>query len=183
VDLLVLGQGDPNRQEYVAELRERAAAVPGLKLRMYGPYQRGELPHLLRDVDCVVVPSLVPESGGLVPREALAQGVPIVVARRGALPEVVAEGDNGFTFDPTRPGELAAVLRRLLREEGLLARLRAGARKTPVVTVADHAQAVRSVYEEAAGEMLRSGPVGCTEVEELGFLHEALVDLRFGGVP
>jgi glycosyltransferase involved in cell wall biosynthesis len=183
VDLLVLGQSDPNKREYVAELRERAATIPGLQMRLYGSYQRAELPHLLRDVDCVVVPSLVPEAGPIVPREALARGVPIVAARLGALPELVAEGENGFTFEPTRPGELAAILRRLARDEGLLDRLRQGVRNTPVVTVAGHAEAVRAVYREAAEDILyKSSPCGADALETR-FLHEALIGLRFGADP
>lgn len=144
---------------------------------MYGTYQGGDLQYLLHDVDAVIVPSLVPESGGLVPREALARGVPVLVSRLGALPEAVAEGENGFTFDPNRPGELAAVLRRLRDEEGLLARLRAGALRTPVVTTADHAGAIRSVYQEAIEDLPGNRTVRAADLAEIGFLHGALLGL------
>jgi glycosyltransferase involved in cell wall biosynthesis len=173
VNLAVIGQApDP---EYVREFRERAAAAPGLTLRMHGKYEPGELRSLLGGVDCVIVPSLVPESGGIVPREALALGAPVVVARIGALPELVVEGENGFTFDPNRPGELAAVLRRLVRDGGLLGRLHEGALRTPVRTVSQHAEAVRAVYREAVEDLLYHGALNGADVSEFGFLHRALV--------
>jgi glycosyltransferase involved in cell wall biosynthesis len=179
VDLLVAGQADPHQPEYVSRLREQAATIGGLRLRLHGPYERADVPRLLQDVDCVIVPSLVPEAGPIVPREVLGCGVPVVVARLGALPEILAEGENGFTFDPARPWELAGVLRRLLQEEGLLARLREGARRTPVITLSDHAGEVRSVYQEAVGERTRKAAVRCADVTELRFLHKALIDLGF----
>jgi glycosyltransferase involved in cell wall biosynthesis len=182
-ELLVLGripdeQGIP---EYVQGLRERAAAVPGLKLCVYGAFQRAELPCLLGDVDCMVVPSVVPEAGPQVPREALARGIPVLVSRLGALPETVTEGENGFTFDPGRPAELAAILRRMVREEDLLPRLRQGALRTKVWTVSDHAEAVRSVYREAVGQLLRGGAPRQEDLTEIGSLHAALLSLGFAG--
>lgn len=181
VTLAVLGPIP--RREYTRELRERAAAVPGLKLWLYGPFRRNELPYLLSDIDCVIVPSLVPEAGPLVPREALARGIPVAVARLGALPETVAEGENGFTFDPNRPEELAAILKRLAQDANLLGHLRDGARGTPAVTVSGHAKAVRSVYREAVDERARNGAAHGANAAELGFLHAALLDLGFGAAP
>ncbi len=75
VNLLVLGQVLPLEEVriYIRKLREQAASIPGLELRLYGTFRRDEIPFLLGDVDCVVVPSLVPEAGPQVPREALAR--------------------------------------------------------------------------------------------------------------
>jgi glycosyltransferase involved in cell wall biosynthesis len=179
VDLLIIGQV-PSR-DYQRELRERAEAIPGLKLRMYGAYERTELSYLLRDVDCVIVPSLVPEAGPIVPREALALGIPVLVARLGALPELVTDGENGFTFDPNRPGELAGILRRVARDEGLFSRLREGARRTPVVTVSEHAAAIRLVYQEAMEAMTRNATARSKDGTEMRFLHKALLDLGVSG--
>src|SRR5262249_31388264 len=180
VDLLVLGQGGQGQEADVSHLRERGATTAGLKMRRYGSYKRAELPHLLQGVDCVVVPSLVPEAGPIVPREALARGVPVVVARLGALPELVAEGENGFTFDPARPGELAAILRRLAWDESLLGGVRGGGRGTPVVTGAGHADAGPAVYRGAEEDLLHKGPPCGADGSETRFLHEALLGLRFG---
>jgi glycosyltransferase involved in cell wall biosynthesis len=181
VNLLVIGQILPFAEikEYVRRLREQAASIPGLELRVYGTFQRAELPFLLNDVDAVVVPSLVPEAGPQVPREALARGVPVLVSRLGALPETIREGETGFTFHPGSPGELGALLRRLAKEQGLLTRLRAAVRRSHSITVAEHAAALRVVYNLARDDMLKRSTDRAVDVAEIGFLQEALVRLGF----
>jgi glycosyltransferase involved in cell wall biosynthesis len=130
----------------------------------------------MQDTDCVVVPSLVPEAGPIVPREALAHGVPVLAARLGALPELIREGENGFTFDPNEPAELARLLSRLMRDERLRLRLRVGARTSPVTTVAEHARDVRTIYEKAIVEFSRD-TVNDVDGGEFKFLHGALIKL------
>jgi glycosyltransferase involved in cell wall biosynthesis len=176
VSLLVIGLIPPPHQGYVRDLRKQAAMIPGLTLRFYGAYERDELVYLLDHIDCAIVPSLVPESGGIVPREALARGVPVLVARLGALPELVVEGENGFTFDPHDEVELASILRRLAHDDDLVCRLREGACRTPVVTDSDHARAVRLIYRDAIEDLLKNGVTHCADVSEAGFLYGALAE-------
>jgi glycosyltransferase involved in cell wall biosynthesis len=181
VDLVLIGQC--SNRGYVRRLREQAVPIAGLKLRFYGAYRRTDLPCLLNDVDCVVVPSLVPEAGPIVPREALALGVPVLASRLGALPEVVADGENGLLFDPSRPGELAALLQRLARDDDLVRRLREGARRTRGGTAPEHAQRMRAIYHEAADELIRGGSARSADVAEVQFLHAALLEAGAGGAP
>lgn len=71
---------------------------------------------LLGRVDLLVVPSVVPESFGLVVAEALAARCPVVITAVGALPEVL--GPVGVR--PARPGDpadLARAIREVLDED------------------------------------------------------------------
>jgi glycosyltransferase involved in cell wall biosynthesis len=163
--------------QYGEQLRHRAAGFPALQLSIGGAYRREDLPRILADVDCVVVPSQCPESFAFVAREALALGVPVLVSRKGALPEAVAEGRNGFTFAHDDPDELARLLRRLNDDRRLLARLRAGARAAPPLPIGAHARLVRSVYSEAVDEPVR-GPA-TSAGRQLEALEEELVRLGF----
>jgi glycosyltransferase involved in cell wall biosynthesis len=174
VNFLLFGHCSDSK--YAAELRQIAATIPGLKLRMYGAYARAELPLLLRDVDCVAVPSLVPEAGPIVPQEVLAEGIPVVASGLGALSELIRDGENGFRFDSSRPGELATILSRISDDETLRTRLRAGARQSSVITVAEHTQRVRTVYESALQEF-NEIPRSQADTAEFNLLHNALVDL------
>lgn len=54
---------------------------------------------LLRGARAVLVPSLVEETSSLVAMEAMACGTPVIGLRRGAIPEVVAEGRTGLVVD------------------------------------------------------------------------------------
>jgi glycosyltransferase involved in cell wall biosynthesis len=174
VDLMIVGETPDSA--YARELRERAAAIPGVQLRLYGGYEPAELPFLLDGVDCVVVPSQVPESFSLTTREALAQGIPVIATRLGALVEAIIEEENGFMFDHRRPDELAAILRRLADDDALLRRLREGASRTGMVTVPEHARTVRTVYQEAVEQFMR-GDDRRADLDELRFLESVLPGL------
>lgn len=64
----------------------------------------------------LVMPSF-DEGFGLPVLEAMTMGVPVVAARRGALPEVL--GDAGVLVDPTDAADLAAGLRRIYADDGM----------------------------------------------------------------
>jgi glycosyltransferase involved in cell wall biosynthesis len=178
VHLHIIGQVPSDREcrDYANRLRMDASTIPGLTLRMYGAYERRELAFLLQDIDGVVVPSLVPEAGPIVPREALSHGIPVIAARIGALPELIHEGQNGFLFDSRRPVELAGILIRLAASEELRMRLHAGASGSVIMTVPEHTRRVRAVYDAAIRDF-HSKP-DSAKTSEFNALHTAL--LRMG---
>jgi glycosyltransferase involved in cell wall biosynthesis len=180
VELVLFGQ-TPNPR-YASDLRLRAERISGLTLRLWGAYEPSELARLLSGIDCVVVPSQVPESFSIATREALTLGIPVLASRLGAPAEAVTDGENGFTFDPHEPTELAAILRRLVDQPALLDTLSAGARRTPVVTIAEHAAAMRSIYQEAIDARRQAGPAEAVQLDELAFLRQALLNLGLADV-
>jgi glycosyltransferase involved in cell wall biosynthesis len=179
VELLILGQiHDP---KYARGLHEQAAAIPGLRMHMLGAYQPTELCQLLRDIDCVLVPSQWPENFPLVTQEALARGIPLIASRLGGLTEIVTEEINGLLFDHRQPQELATILRRLASDEQFLLQLRAGAAATPVMTMPAHVAALRALYRMAVEDRRHADWAQQSATEELSRLFAALLDLGFGG--
>lgn len=75
---------------------------------------------IFRRCYCLVFPSLF-EGFGIPIVEAMAFGKPIVCSSFTCLPEVA--GNAALYFDPRKPDELCAALRRLEKEPGLYARL------------------------------------------------------------
>lgn len=64
--------------------------------RWIGPVSGVRKRHLLASAQCLLVPSLVPETASLSAREALAAGTPVVAFPNGALADVVDHGSTGF---------------------------------------------------------------------------------------
>jgi glycosyltransferase involved in cell wall biosynthesis len=77
-------------------------------------------------MDVLAVPSLWPENSPLVIHEAFQAGLPVVGSRLGGTADLVADGTNGLLYEAFSAADLAAALRRLLDEAGLLDRLAAG---------------------------------------------------------
>lgn len=70
-------------------------------------YLEGEmLARAYASADIFVFPSSM-ETFGLVVVEAMAAGLPVVASRVGGIPDVIAEGNNGYTFDV---GDTAAII-------------------------------------------------------------------------
>ena len=86
------------------------------------PHESEDLPQLYQVAHVFVIPSAV-ESQSIVTLEAMASGLPLVVANGGALGELVAPDENGFLFTPGNSGELARYVVRLLKDPGLARRL------------------------------------------------------------
>jgi glycosyltransferase involved in cell wall biosynthesis len=97
-----------------------------------------------------VVPSITPETFGLVALEAMAAGVPVVASRVGGLPDVVADGETGILVAPGNVGELSAALDRLIGDVGLRERLGArGAVRAGQFTPQTVVPRVEAAYERA----------------------------------
>ncbi|WP_075218219.1 glycosyltransferase [Mongoliimonas terrestris] len=76
-----------------------------------GWLDREEVFRRIAAADAVVMPSRW-EGFGLVAIEAFRAGVPVLASKRGALPEIVTDGDTGYLFEPD-PESLLACIGRL----------------------------------------------------------------------
>lgn len=76
-------------------------------------------------IDCLVIPSLCPDSFPTVAFESCAAGVPVVASNIGGLPEIVKDGVNGFLFEPGNVSALSGILRRLSDDRSILSALSA----------------------------------------------------------
>lgn len=65
---------------------------------------------LFGKIDFLIYPSVLNEPFGRGIIEAMSQGIPVIGARRGGIPEVIEHGRNGFLYDPAVPGELDRVI-------------------------------------------------------------------------
>jgi glycosyltransferase involved in cell wall biosynthesis len=139
-----------------AYFREHIAPRMGPGLRFIGPIGLARKRRLLGAARCVLVPSLVPETSSLVAMEALACGTPVVAYPKGALSELVVDGNNGFLVQDVAqmaaaiprasavsPARCRAVAELRCSEAAMLARYfdyyAALARRTPPLPAAEEA--------------------------------------------
>ena len=110
-------------------------------VRFPGFIDDDDLPDLYRGAEAFVFPSLY-EGFGLPLLEAMACGAPVVASNTSSMPEVA--GGAAMLVDPLDVGGMAAAVARILRDEGLRARLRG----------AGLARARRFSWETAARQVL-----------------------------
>ncbi len=103
--LALVGDG-PHRQALESHFA-------GTATQFVGYLQGKELGAAFASADAFVFPSRT-ETLGLVLLEAMAAGCPVVAARSGGIPDIVADGVNGFLFDPTDDQGAIAATQRLL---------------------------------------------------------------------
>ena len=144
--LLVIGRGT-----HIEETAREPARRLGIADRVvFAGYRGADYADVLRL--CDVVTFLVPGSDGgcRAVLEAAACGIPAVTTRRGALPEIVRDGETGVLVDE-RPESLAAAWSALLADPSLRARMgrAARARAESCFTPARLAEAAESLYRQA----------------------------------
>ena len=70
----------------------------------------------LRSLDVMSLPTVYHESKGLSVLEAMAGGVPVVLPRHGAFPELIERTGAGVLHEPLNPESLADALAELIRD-------------------------------------------------------------------
>jgi glycosyltransferase involved in cell wall biosynthesis/GT2 family glycosyltransferase len=122
-----------------AEHGEAAAAV------LAGGFEESRKAEIFAAMDVLVIPSLGLESFGLVAREAMHHGVPVVASRRGALVELFPDEEGaGALFTAGDAADLRRLIDRLIANPGLLERWR---QRLPAVKGADeHAEEIEELY-------------------------------------
>ncbi len=76
--------------------------------RFLGPLSSSRRNRLLSVAQCLLLPSLAPETSSLTAMEALSAGTPVIAFPSGALPEIVEDGVTGFLVSSQR--EMASAI-------------------------------------------------------------------------
>ncbi|HEU4950168.1 MAG TPA: glycosyltransferase family 4 protein, partial [Candidatus Deferrimicrobiaceae bacterium] len=110
------------RATFLVAGQESADRPPGEDVLFFGSLPHAGMPMLFSAADAVVSPSLY-ESFGLVPLEALAAGVPVVVPERTYWGEKIRAEGGGLVYAPAEPEGLSGALLSLASSPELRARL------------------------------------------------------------
>jgi glycosyltransferase involved in cell wall biosynthesis len=112
LQLVIVGSPVLGQDAYAESLRRRVDETSGAVLLE----SRDDIPDVMADLDVLALPSIEPESYGLVLVEALASGTPVVTTDHGGPPEIVARATpgTGLVVPPNDAEALAAALLQLL---------------------------------------------------------------------
>ena len=117
------------------------------RVRTTGYLTKAELRGYYEAARVLVLPSL-DEGFGLPALEAMTIGVPVVVADRGALPEIVENA--GLLVDPTEPAAVANAIERMITDEDLARRcVNRGFERAAVYSWRASADQLRQAYDKA----------------------------------
>ena len=127
---------------YTAALKRRFGSAAVV---LQGTFKEEDKARILSGLDALLVPSVGLESFGLVAREAMAVGTPVIAARGSALAELFESQIGGAVFETCDPSSLRRLLHALIETPDTLTRW---ARKLPPVKSSDvHAEEIEQVYE------------------------------------
>ena len=93
-------------------------------MRYHGELTREEKINFLHSIDVLSVPCVFEEPKGLFVLEAMANGVPVVLPRRGSFPELVEATGGGILVEPDSPAELARGIWSVLHDRDCAEKLR-----------------------------------------------------------
>lgn len=111
--LLIAGDG-PGRASLGALVEER-----GLHDCVCFAGHREDIPHVIRALDCLVLPSLKNEATSQAIPQAMLSAIPVIASTAGGLPEIVHNGETGLLVPPGNPEALAAAIARMASESTL----------------------------------------------------------------
>ena len=115
VRFMVVGDGP-----YLDKLKVHSAKLKvGDLISFVGKVPYDEVPGYYAAADVFVFPTMRREGFPMTVIEALAAGLPVVVANSGGAAEAVMDGETGFVIDPGDTGKLEEVLRELLASSSL----------------------------------------------------------------
>lgn len=127
--------------EYVTKLKQQSAPFPSI--RWNGRYQGPKVWEILSGFDALIVPSRWYENSPTVILEAYKVGIPVVGTNLGGTAELIEHEKSGLVFELNNAQDLKRQLERLVKEPGLLDKLRAG---VPPVKTAD--REVEEIFEQ-----------------------------------
>jgi glycosyltransferase involved in cell wall biosynthesis len=124
------------------------------RIRMPGYVDEPAKQELYRQASMVILPSF-DEGFGIPALEAMAMGVPVIAANRGAFPEVL--GDAGILVDPDDPAAIADAMHRVLTDAALRRQMaEQGAQRAARYSWKASAERLYETYRSVAGHRGRA---------------------------
>ncbi len=146
----IIGGISPGKDSYMEELEVWTRRL-GLSDAVKFLGNRRDIPELLTQADCLVMPSIAEESFGRVIVEAQATGVPVIATKVGGVVEIIEDQKDGLLVYPKDPEGLAEAVFKILGDHNFATSLsKAGRKKVEEKFTLEHmAKETLKVYHQA----------------------------------
>ncbi len=150
--------------EYLPHLKRLEERHPG-KLRYHGPFNKGDLPQISRQIDVCIIPSYF-DTYNRVLREVLYLGIPVIVTDFfGAF--IVEDGKNGYKIPVGDADSLSGKMIEIINDPSRIEKLAEEAAKTRIPGLEEEVDRMIGIYddlyacslEKEAGDNVRTQPV------------------------
>ena len=128
ITLTLVGSGHPDYEAFLRDLVERERLHDFVTF--HKPVSKDEMPAILQQFDILIFPSIYEEPLARITQEAMASGLVVVGTTTGGTPEILRDGETGFTFAPEDADGLAEQVTRLIIDPDLCCRLAQAGRQT-----------------------------------------------------
>ncbi|NJM77969.1 MAG: glycosyltransferase family 4 protein [Acaryochloridaceae cyanobacterium RU_4_10] len=122
----VLVVGDGEQQEELKQFAQEKGLSD--RIQWTGRVEYGNLGAYFSAADVFVLPTLE-DTWGMVTLEAMVLGKPVLCSKWAGTSELVIQGENGYSFDPYEPQQLADLMRRFIEDPNLASIMGAKARQ------------------------------------------------------
>lgn len=146
----IVGGVEAGKEYYLKQLKGLAQQLKIEKnVKFLG--RRNDTLKLLKEADCLVLSTNIPEGFGRVVIEAGAAGTAVCATDAGGVKEIITNGFSGLLFPPKDPAKMAETIIRMAGEPGLRFKCAENLRKKVEenFTVDKMARQTLAVYEEA----------------------------------
>ncbi|MCQ9207027.1 MAG: glycosyltransferase family 4 protein [Omnitrophica bacterium] len=146
----IVGGVEAGKEYYLQQLKDLAQKLKIEKnIKFLG--RRNDVLKLLKEADCLVLSTNIPEGFGRVVIEAGAAGTPVCAADAGGVKEIVASGISGLLFPPKDPAKMAETIIKMAGDPAFRIKCAENLRKKVEenFTVEKMARRTLAVYEEA----------------------------------
>jgi glycosyltransferase involved in cell wall biosynthesis len=121
-------------------------------IELLGKVTPNSIVKIISNADVFVLPSLCYENSPVSIYESLASGTPAIVSNRGGPKELIDEGKNGFSIDPSNEDEWFNAILKILSDENLRRKMSVEARKKAEreYDITQNAKKILDIYERLA---------------------------------
>jgi len=84
---------------------------------------------IMREIDILVVPSIIPEGFGRVIVEGMVSGVPVIATNIGATSEIIEDNITGFLVEPKNSFQISEKIKKIISDIGLYKKISINAQK------------------------------------------------------